>query len=78
MIDVKIGLLLGMPLYFIVMFLVPAMRALAAGSFWRRHFIRTRKLDSKATEIQVRGPSLAAPCAFAEHSVFVGRVACYD
>ena len=37
MIGVQIGLLWGMPLYFIVMFLVPAVEALAAGSLWRRY-----------------------------------------
>ncbi|MGP8025892.1 MAG: serine/threonine-protein kinase, partial [Acidocella sp.] len=36
-IGVQIGLLWGMPLYFIVMFLVPALEALAAGSLWRRY-----------------------------------------
>jgi hypothetical protein len=35
-IGVQIGLLGGMPLYFIVMFVVPAMEALAAGTLWRR------------------------------------------
>ena len=38
MIGVQIGLLWGMPLYFIVMFLVPAVEALAAGSLWRRYW----------------------------------------
>ncbi len=37
MIDVQIGLLLGMPLYFIIMCLVPAVGALVAGSLWRRY-----------------------------------------
>ncbi len=37
MIGVQIGLLLGMPLYFIIMFLVPAAGALVAGSLWRRY-----------------------------------------
>ena len=37
MIGVQIGLLWGMPLYFIVLFLVPAVEALAAGSLWRRY-----------------------------------------
>jgi hypothetical protein len=37
MIGVQIGLLLGMPLYFIIMFLVPAVGALTAGSLWRRY-----------------------------------------
>jgi hypothetical protein len=37
MIGVQIGLLWGMPMYFIVMFVVPAVEALAAGSLWRRY-----------------------------------------
>ncbi len=36
MIGVQIGLLRGMPTYLIVMFVVPAAEALAAGSLWRR------------------------------------------
>jgi eukaryotic-like serine/threonine-protein kinase len=37
MIGVQIGLLVGMPIYFIVMFFIPAVEALAAGSLWRRY-----------------------------------------
>jgi hypothetical protein len=36
MIGVQIGLLGGMPMYLIGMFVVPAVEALAAGSLWRR------------------------------------------
>jgi serine/threonine-protein kinase len=37
MIGVQIGLLWAMPLYLIILFLVPAVEALAAGSLWRRY-----------------------------------------
>jgi serine/threonine-protein kinase len=36
-ISVQIGLLWAMPLYFVVLILLPAVEALAAGSLWRRH-----------------------------------------
>ena len=36
-IGVQIGLLWALPFYFIVLLLVPAVQALAAGSLWRRH-----------------------------------------
>jgi hypothetical protein len=37
MIGVQIGLISAMPVYFVGMFLVPAVEALAAGSLWRRY-----------------------------------------
>ncbi len=37
MIDVQMGLLWALPLYFTILFIVPAVEALAAGSLWRRY-----------------------------------------